>query len=317
MSSKINLRPVLPQGPFDGSPMQYNGVTPITATLPQVAQLDIKYAGPLVKNSVVEKFEDLTNPDIINVVLNYQHRRIWVKEYACEYYLDNGDGSRPDNWKRAIGRLVVNTWSPTENYQAGDIVNYFGKLYFAKVNITRKGTERLDSNGNVVLDQYGNIVYDYEEGPSPLNHEDIWEVVTGEIETYTWHFDNSNQVQIYTEIRNPRFEICLGEKWVDENGNQIINPETNLPEYKNIEIVEACIIRGYINPETGEITQEPLHDDLGDSTEDSNFLKGGVPYIIQLFTDEVLTEDKTYYDTERINEDKSVRTKFNLIVTVK
>ncbi len=316
MTTNINLReyiPVIPQGPTD---LKYDGITPLTQTLPQVAQLEIKYAGPLVKDSVVEKLEDLINPDKFSWALNYIHRRVWVKEYACEYYLDNGDGKRLENWKRAIGRMVVNTWSPNDNYQAGDIVNYFGKLYVAKENITLIGVEQTDEDGNVVLDKFNKPVIIYQPGPSPLDHENLWQVVTGEIETYTYYFGNVNQIQIFTEIRNPHFEVFLGEPWLDENGETKINPETKLPVYKNIELVEACIIQGQLN-EAGEITQEPFDDSNGDLTEDSNFIKGGVPYIIRLYNDEILTDDKTYYDTERLGDDKKIRQLFSVIVTVK
>ena len=322
-----NYIPVIPQGPYDGVTIPYyDGVTPITQTQPQVSQLEIKYAGPLVKDSIVEKLEDLVNPEKFSMSLNYQHRRVWIKEYGCEYYLDNGDGTRLENWKRAIGRLVIRTWSEYENYQEGDVVNYFGKLYVAKQNITVPSTEKLDEDGNVVRNPINGIpilVYNPNPNDTPLNNENLWQVVTGEIETYSWHFGNVNQIQIYTEIRNPRFEVCLGEVALDKNGEIIFNSETGLPIYKNIEIIEACIRQGVLNFETGEITQfdsngsYDLDDGLGNTTEDSNPDVGGVPYVIQLFTDEIITEDKTYYDTERIGTDKSQRTKFDVIISIK
>lgn len=282
-----NYIPLPTQGNYDGKIVPlYDGIKPITQTQPQVAQLEIKYAGPLVKNSIVEKLEDLINPDKFPIILNYQHRRVWVKEYGCEYYLDNGDGTRLENWKRAIGRLVVHTWSSLENYQEGDMVNYFGKLYVAKQNISANSD-------------------------SPLINENLWQVVTGEIETYSWHFKETNQIQIWTEIRNPRFEVCLGELSLDANNEIIYNPETGLPIYKHIEIVEACIRQGVLNFETGSF-REYYDDGKGDETLDSDFEQGGVPYAIQLFTDEIITSDKTYYDIE-----KSTRPYFNVIVSIK
>lgn len=319
-----NYIPVNIEGPFKGPTVPlYNGITSITQLQPQISQLEIKYAGPLVKDSIVERLEDLVNPNKFSLQLNYQHRRVWVKEYGCEYYLDNGDGRRLENWKRAIGRLVVRTWSALENYQEGDVVNYFGKLYVAKQDIFVPTEPALDNNGNKIVDDNGNEVFNkIPTGDNPLNNENLWQVVTGEIETYSWHFPNINQIQIYTEIRNPYFEICLGELTLDNNGEIIYNSETGLPIYKNIEIIEACIRQGVLNEDTGEVIQniDNLDDGLGNTTEDSNPIQGGVPYVIQLFTDEIITEDKTYYDTEIIEKNKlskTTRTKFNVIVNIK
>ena len=318
--------PLTPQGPYDKNNVEHwDGITPITKTQPQIAQLEIKYAGPLIKDSVVAKLADLVK---LPVLLNYQHRRVWVKEYGCEYYLDNGNGTRLENWKRAIGRLVVRTWSEYENYQEGDIVNYFGKLYVAKQNITVPSEEKIDEDGNVVRNEYGIpvLIYSPNQSDNPLVNENKWQVVTGEIETYSWHFGNVNQIQIRTEIRNPRFEVCLGELALDKNGDVIYNTETGLPIYKNIEIVEACIRQGVLNKDTGEVTQfdsdgnYDLDDGEGNTTADSDYKDGGVPYAIQLFTDEIITADKTYYDTEIIEKNKlnkTTRTKFDLIVSIK
>ena len=322
-----NYVPVKPQDNFTGEKVPfYDGIKPITQTQQQVSQLEIKYAGPLVKDSIVENLEDLINPEKFSMQLNYQHRRVWVKEYACEYYLDNGDGTRLEHWKRAIGRLVVRTWSAFENYQEGDIVNYFGKLYVAKQNITVPTEIQVDSNGNIVYDKNRLPVYNLKPNiniynqylDSPLINENLWQVVTGEIETYSWHFPNTNQIQIWTEIRNPRFEVCLGEIYRDEETGEIhYNAETGLPIYKNIEIVEACIRQGVLNKETGEVIQDinNLDDGKGNITEDSNPDEGGVPYVIQLFTDEKLLD--TYYDIETVGEDKTQRTNFNIIVSIK
>ncbi len=327
-----NYFPVNIKGPFEGAVVPfYDGIEPITQTQSQVAQLEIKYAGPLTRYSMVEKIEDLVNPNKFPINLNYQHRRVWVKEFGCEYYLDNGDGTRLEHWKRAIGRLVIHTWSPYENYQAGDVVNYFGKLYVVKQDIIVPTEEKVDADGNVVIDSNGKPVLVYKPEfdtinnqyvNCPLNNENLWQVITGEIETYIWHFPNTNQIQIYTEIRNPRFEVCLGEIALDKNNEVIYNSETGLPIYKNIEIVEACIRQGKLNFKTGEVTQNinDLDDGKGNETEDADPTQGGVPYVIQLFTDEEITEDKTYYDTEIIDKNKlpkTTRTKFNIVISIK
>lgn len=252
---------------------KFPGVVPFTKTLPQIAQLEIKYRGPLVKDSVVEKLEDLTKIDTIS--FNYQHRRIWVKEYAGEYYLDHGNGSELHHWKRAISRMVVNLWEQGENYQKGDIVCVGGKLFYAKLNI-------------------------HNSQLNPFEDELSWEVCTGDVETYRYTFNNlENEYQIWTEIKNPIFEVCLGIPRYASDGQQFINPETKLVDFKNIEVIEACIIQGVFDTETGEIIEEPDEPiiDNGDYEHNQNWRQGGVPYIIRLYTNELTNRDKYYTDT--------------------
>lgn len=226
------------------------GVDPLTETQPQLAQLEILFKGPLIKDSMVEKLEDLPR---LKSKYHFQHKRVWVKEYACNYYLDNGDGTDILNWKRAIGRMVVNKWNKDEVYQAGDVVSIGGKLYYA--------------------------IMDVPIGMNPIEHEDYWQVVTGEIETYRYLFFNVSSIIIYTEIRNPIFEVILGDVMYDDEGNVVINEETGLAELSNKEIIEACVVqREDLLPKPGEL----LPND-----------QGGIPYEISFYEDEKLKIQKS------------------------
>lgn len=219
------------------------GVSPITQVQPQIAQLELFFSGPLVKDSVVEKFEDLAN---LKSKYNYQHKRVWVKEYGCEYYLSDGDGTDLSCWKRSIGRMVVQKWNKDETYQAGDICSIGGKLYYAIIDVPK--------------------------GMNPVEHEDYWQVVTGEIETYRYLFFNTSSVIIYTEIRNPIFEVILGDIVYDDEDNVVLNPETGLAELENKEIIIPCIYqREDLIPKDGEL----LPND-----------QGGIPYEICFYEDE-------------------------------
>lgn len=185
-------------------------LSPISRTQPQIAQLELKFAGPLVKGSIVELFSDL-----ITLTNNYPHKLVWVKEHSCNYYLDNGDGTNLLNWKKSSGRVVIPIYDITNTYSAGDCVYQTGKIYSAKINV-------------------------------PINHqpkdyESHWQVIAGETETYRYLFTNTSSVLIYTEIRNPKFEIILGEFVYDINGTIVFNEETGLAELSNKEIVEAFI----------------------------------------------------------------------------
>lgn len=223
------------------------GVNPLTTIQPQVAQLELNFNGPLIKDAVVEKLTDLP---LLKSRWNYQHKRVWVKEYSAEYYIADGDGTDLLNWKRSIGRMVVNKWDSSEYYQLGDVVSIGGKLYYAIQNVG--------------------------PGISPLSNEDYWQIVSGEIETYRYLFTNTNSVLIYTEVRNPIFEIILGDIVYDEDDNIVLNEETGLAELSNKEIIEACVVQ-----------REDLL--IIDGTNTPNNL-GGIPYEVSFYADEKLVE---------------------------
>lgn len=264
------------------------GVYPITQTLPQVAQLEIKYQGPLIKDSVVEKLVDLTNLD--TRAWNYQHRRVWVKEYACEYYLNSGDGSKLEHWKRAIGRMVVNRWMNGESYQEGDIVSLGGKLYFATCDIVAIELYENSDNPTFVTGYvWTNSTGVTQPMPNPETNEEVWQVVTGEIETYRYLFTNTNEILIWTEVRNPIFEVILGDVVTDSQGSIVLNPETGLAELTNKEIVEACIIQANLNGAYKLLSADSYTQD-GTYISNGNFEQGGVPYVIRLYSDEECKE---------------------------
>lgn len=212
-------------------------------TQPQIAQLELFYSGPLVKDSMVERFEDLMK---LKNKFHYQHKRVWVKELATEFYLDNGEGREADNWKRAIARMQVQQWNEQDQYQAGDVVVANMKMYYA------------------LKDVGSNI--------SPLSNEDFWGVMTGEIETYRYIFNEATSVIVYTEIKNPTFQIIKGEYVLDSSGENVIDEETGFLKMENQEFIDAQVIfREDLKPKNGE--------HLPDN-------EGGNPYEIKFFENE-------------------------------
>lgn len=202
-------------------------VSSITEPQPQIAQLECLFKGPLTTGSVVELFEDLI---LIPVDYNYEHKRIWVKEHKCNYYLDNGTGSELINWKKESVRIVITHYLTTELYQPGECVYQNGKIYTAKINVP--------------------------EDHNPSDYDDFWLCISGETETYRYLFFNVSSVIIYTEIRNPKFEIVLGDFVYDGEGNIVINSVTNLAELLNMEIVDASIVKRDDLPPSNGIAYE-------------------------------------------------------------
>lgn len=216
-------------------------------TQPQVAQLEILYNGPLIKDSMVEKLDDLL---VLKNKYHYPHKRVWVKDQAAEYYLESGDGTSKEHWKRSIARMTVNTWDYLEHYNAGDVVSLNMKMYYALKNVPA--------------------------GINPLSDETYWGVLTGEIETYRYTFESTSSVIIYTEIKNPMFQIIKGDFAVDEQGEPAIDEETGYLKLENQEIIEAEIIfREDLKPKPG--------DELPDN-------EGGNPYEIRFFENETPVE---------------------------
>lgn len=198
----------------DTNPQLKPGVLPLTTPTPQIAQLELQYKGPLTTDSMVEKFDDLIK---LNPKYHYEHKGVWVKEKRCRYYIDNGDGTEFGNWRKEIARVVMQRWDEFETYQQGDTIYLSGKVY--------------------------NAIKDVPIGISPLIAEDYWLVVSGESETYRYVFINTSSVLIYTEIRNPKFEIIIGTFPKDESGNFIICSETGLIVIQDQERIDAHVLQ--------------------------------------------------------------------------
>jgi hypothetical protein len=211
---------------------------------PQLAQLEILFAGPLTKDSQVETVNDLI---LLNSSYNFPHKTVWVKESKTFYYLDNGTGTELINWVKLSSRVVINKYDVLSTYQRGDCIFLNGKIYSA--------------------------LQDVPINKNPSDYEDYWLSISGETETYRFLFQNTSSVLIYTEIRNPKFEVIIGNfvYEVDENGDPTttikLNTETGLAELSNKEIVEAYVRQ---------------REDLA--------LNNGVPYEISFFEDDNLSE---------------------------
>ena len=181
-------------------------------TQPQLSQLEPKFKAPPIKDMAVETFNDLLGFDI---KFNYKHKIVWVRDQACNYYLENGDGSNAINWKRAITRAIINPYNQEDTYQAGESVFISNRIYSAIQAVPK--------------------YY------SPLDYPAYWKVISGETVTYRYLFFNASSVIIYTEIRNPIFEVVLGTIALDGNGNPLIDATTGLVVIDNYEIVDAPV----------------------------------------------------------------------------
>lgn len=204
---------------------------------PQIAQLECLFKAPLVKDSAVNTFNELLlfNPDY-----NYNHKIVWVRDQTANYYLAEGDGTINSNWRRIATRAVINKYNSQESYQLGEAVYLSGKIYTATQTVPKFYT--------------------------PLSYPEYWLTISGETNTYRYLFQNVSSVIIYTEVRNPKFEIMLGDFVLDINGEQVISEVTGLAVLKNTEIVDVLV------------HERP---DLKDGT--------GFAYEIKFFVDETLT----------------------------
>lgn len=205
-----------------------DAVAPLTKSQPQVAQLEIIFKGPLVKGSQVDYFDqlwDIVNyPDTANNRYHYQHKLVWVKERRSFYYLDNGDGLSPINWKKAGNKVTLERWDPKELYLKGECCYLSGKIYVSLKD---------DNINHTPLSDY---MYD--------NVDDWWLCVAGETETYRYVFGYptpTNSFIIYTEIRNPKFECFFGDLKL-KDGEPVINPINGLIEIENLERVDPVVI---------------------------------------------------------------------------
>lgn len=234
--------------PENTSPL-LDGVTPLSEPTPQLAQLELRFKGPLLTDEMVENLEDLAN-GTLNPKYNYQHKHVWVKERKCYYYLDNGNGENLSNWRKEIARAVIEQWyideayieSGKNQYQEGDTVHLNGKIYSA--------------------------LKDVPAGIDPSINEEYWQCICGETETVRYIFKEASSIILYTEIRNPKFQVIIGD-FVLDGDNYVLDPETGLVMLENQEIID-CHVRERIDlthPEGGGT----------DPSDPNNINHGGIP----------------------------------------
>lgn len=187
-----------------------------------MAQLELMFNGPLTKDAQVATFNDLlTLPN----KYHYEHKLVWVKSDKSFYYLAAGDGTAPQNWQKQVGRVVIVKYLPTESYQQDDTVYLSGKIYKAKQNVPI--------------------------GTTPLDNEAYWLCIAGETETYRYIFSDKSSVLVYTEIRNPTFQVIIGTFVLDGNGIPTIGTD-GLVILQNQEIIDATVIkRDDLSPDNG------------------------------------------------------------------
>ena len=174
------------------------------------------FVAPVMAQEVAQDPLDVDNPVMETSV---------TSGWWNDYYIDNGDGSVLSNWRKEIARAVVEQWNPTETYQEGDTVHLGGKLY--------------------------NALKDVPAGISPAINEEYWQCICGETETVRYIFKEVSEIILYTEIRNPKFQVIIGDFVVDDEGNYVLDPETGLVMLENQEIID-CHIRERVDIEHRE-----------------------------------------------------------------
>jgi hypothetical protein len=164
----------------------------------QVVQLEVQFKAPLTKGQQVELILDLIT---FNVVLNYDYRLVFVNESTSFYYLKpNMDGSLISHWVKQTSSTIIDKYDATKPYTLGSIVHLNQKIYQAITN-TVAGT---------------------------LKNINFWSVITGEQQTNRILLTGVSSIVLYTEIKNPIFEVieCTFDVSVlDTDGQvQLINP---------------------------------------------------------------------------------------------
>lgn len=177
---------------------------------PQVAQLVLKFKGPLVKDSIVEQFSDLLTLDVAYV---FEHKMIWVKNDKSYYYLISGDGSASHNWERYSSKVTIRSWSNLDDYVEDDIVHIGTKIYKALADIN--------------------------SGSAPPTTNPDWLCIAGDADVSRLMFELASTIQFKTEIVNPIISIYLcdiikvgGVPALDVNG---------MISYENEELISTNI----------------------------------------------------------------------------
>lgn len=184
--------------------------------LPLVNQLELKYAGPAISETLVDSINDL-----LSLTYNYEHKLVWVKDDESFYFLNSGDGTNINNWLKFQSNLKLDQWNVSKTYKTGYLVYYNGILYQAKQDISA--------------------------GLKPSEHTDIWQIVTGQQNYGMQIFDNVDTVNITIDDRIPitnnlpEFTVYVG-KLFKVGGNYEMNNDGTV-KLEDFEIIQPDIER--------------------------------------------------------------------------
>jgi hypothetical protein len=196
------------------------GTSSLTAPQPQVAQLELTFAGPLVKDSYVSTKNDLPN---LPVATSYEQKMVWVKADKSWYYISSGDGSLLSHWTLLVGRMTIEAYDPanSQGYAAGDTVYQNGIIYKA--------------------------VQDAPQGIAPQNGA-YWLIIAGDGVAYRFVFQNVSSFAVVTPVKNPLFETIIGD--IQMSGSDFVIGDDGMVEILNQEIVQAFVQKD--DSETGK-----------------------------------------------------------------
>lgn len=184
--------------------------------LPLVNQLERKYSGPAISETLVE-----TRNDLLTLTYNYEHKLVWVKEDESFYYLNSGDGSDLNHWLKFQTNIKLEQWNVSKVYRSGFLIYYNGILYQAKQDISA--------------------------GMKPNEHTDVWEIITGQENYGMIIFENQHTVNVTIDDRIPitnnlpEFSIYVGTL-TKSGGNYILNPDGTV-KLDDMELIDADIER--------------------------------------------------------------------------
>lgn len=198
---------------------------------PQVAQLEILFKGPLVKGQMVDLLSDLLT---LNINYNYEHKIVWVKEKQANYFLIDGDGSEATHWKKHVANLVIEQYSPIREWFEGDTVYLSGRIY--------KALQDVPLNYN------------------PIDYPAYWLMISGESITYRYMFNNTSSVIIFSDIKNPIFQIIKGELEQDVDLNYVLDTD-GLILVNNPEFIDAFIKRRTDIPNNNGMAYEIIFEE--------------------------------------------------------
>lgn len=192
---------------------------------PQLAQLECKFNGPLVRDSQVETVDRLIT---FNPKFNYLHKIVWVISEKCNYILSAGDGTSLLNWERVSNRATITAYRSENEYGSGEICYQNGLLYAAKKSVPT------------------NIF------PS-ANIGTYWELLSTEAISTRILFSGVSNFIFETTIKNPIFVVYVGIIMKDDSGNSVYD-SNGFRKFSNVQEVVATIIpRGDITESAYEL----------------------------------------------------------------
>ena len=200
----------------------------IIETQPQVAQLDVQFRGPLVKDAMVE-----TKEALLTLHHNYPHKLVWVKSESCYYYMkEDVDGTHEDDWYPFGKNARLEEHDITLEYTAHACVFSTEGIYVSLTEVPAN----TEINATYLAPNGDRLPY--------------WTRISDNIVCIRHEFENTAEIVVKVpsgieNLENPMFQVFVDKK--------VVYPSIENTDIEEREWTISFYENGELSPKTGYV----------------------------------------------------------------